>query len=254
MDKLSVAIITLNEERNIGRCLESVQAVADEIVVVDSFSTDDTSEICESYGVNFSTHPFEGHIEQKNYALSLCAHKHVLALDADEALSAELKESILNEKQSGFKNAYSMNRLTRYCGRWIRHGGWYPDKKIRLVNKEQASWGGTNPHDKLLTHRTIKPIHLEGDLLHYSINTIDEHIKVVHNFARLGAHALHKKGEKAPVLMEYLSPVYKFIQSYFFQLGLVEGKHGWHIAKYSAKSKYLKYKLLRELNQQAKTS
>jgi glycosyltransferase involved in cell wall biosynthesis len=248
MDKLSVAIITYNEGKNIRRCLESVSAVADEIVVVDSFSTDDTRLICEDFGVKFSTNPFEGHIQQKNHALTLCSHKHVLSLDADEALSKKLLDSILSEKAKGFKDAYCMNRLTNYCGKWIHFGGWYPDRKVRLVHKDKARWGGINPHDKLIPDKTVKPCRLKGDILHYSINSLDEHKKVVANFSGISAKALHDRGVKTSLSMVYLSPTFKFVQSYFFQLGFLEGVRGWHIARLSAKAKYLKYKKLRKLN------
>jgi glycosyltransferase involved in cell wall biosynthesis len=249
MDKLSVAIITLNEEKNIKRCLESVAAVADEIVVVDSFSTDNTKKICELFGVRFSTNPFAGHIEQKNHALRLCTHPHVLSLDADEALSEELIQSILLEKQKGFADAYRMNRRTNYCGKWIRFGGWYPDRKVRLVHQDKASWGGTNPHDKLVVAAGINVAQLKGDLLHYSINTVAEHKMVVANFSTISAKALHSSGKKSSALKVYLSPAFKFVQSFILQLGFLEGIQGWHIARLSSKSKYLKYKKLRQLNQ-----
>lgn len=117
---ISVVVITFNEERNIARCLESVRNVADEIVVVDSFSTDRTKEICLSFGCRFVEHPFEGHIEQKNYALTQAAHYHVLSLDADEALSPDLEQAVLAAKSNWQADAYSMNRLTNYCGKWIQ--------------------------------------------------------------------------------------------------------------------------------------
>ena len=132
---LSVVIITLNEEKNILRCLESVQEVADEIVVVGSGSTDQTQKIAEEIGVQWIEHPFEGHIEQKNFAMQQARFDWVLSLDADEALEASLQEEILAEKEKGFTGAYRFRRLNNYCGQWIRHGTWYPDKRIRLVDR-----------------------------------------------------------------------------------------------------------------------
>lgn len=140
--KLSAVIITYNEEDNIERCLESLEKTADEILVVDSFSSDRTAEICKSKGVEFIQHSFEGHIEQKNYALSRASNDYVLSLDADEALSDKLIQSIRAAKQNWSTNGYSVNRLTNYCGKWIRHCGWYPDKKIRLWDKRKGTWGG----------------------------------------------------------------------------------------------------------------
>ena len=135
MIKLSCAIITLNEERNVARCIESLAGIADEIVVIDSGSTDATEAICRSYGVKFIQHDFEGYVEQKNFAVSQCAFEYILSLDADELLSEELKESISEIKNNWDKDGYSFNRLTNYCGKWIRHCGWYPDRKLRLFKK-----------------------------------------------------------------------------------------------------------------------
>ena len=161
--KLSVVIITFNEEKNIARCLESVKDIADEIVVVDSFSKDKTEEICRGYGVKFIEHKFEGHIEQKNYASSQATYQHVLSLDADEALSDELKESIIKVKNDWNGYGYSMNRLTNYCGKWIHHCGWYPDTKIRLMDKSKGKWDGDNPHDQFIMQDNAEAIQLKGD-------------------------------------------------------------------------------------------
>ena len=148
-NKISAVIITFNEEDNIGRCLESIRNVADEIVVVDSFSSDRTEEICDQYKVVFLKHEFEGHKEQKNYALAQAKGDFILSLDADEALSPELDKSILEVKNSFISAGYKLNRLSNYQGSWIKHCGWYPDKKLRLVRRNSAKWFGENPHDRL---------------------------------------------------------------------------------------------------------
>src|SRR6476620_7997347 len=148
MIKLSVVIITFNEERNIGRCLKSVKEVADEIVVLDSFSKDKTREICESHGARFIQHAFDGHIQQKNRAITFAAYPHILSLDADEALDETLIDSIKKIKQNFTKDGYYLNRLTNYCGHWVRHCGWYPDRKLRLADSRKGHWTGVNPHDK----------------------------------------------------------------------------------------------------------
>ena len=147
--KLSAVIITLNEEKNIARCLDSLQGVADEIVVIDSFSTDDTEKICSAYGVRFIQHPFDGYIEQKNYGIQQAVYTHILSLDADEALSDELKQSIGHFKMHWHADGYSLNRLTNYCGHWIYHCGWYPDTKLRLWDKRYGQWAGENGMDAL---------------------------------------------------------------------------------------------------------
>ena len=147
---LSVVIITFNEEKNIERCLKSVAPIADEIVVVDSLSTDTTKDLCSKYNVRFISQAFLGYIEQKNFALQQASNNDVLSLDADEELSDELCRSIRSAKENNFPfDAYSMNRCSSFCGKWIKHGSWYPDKKTRLLDKTKGKWAGINPHDKL---------------------------------------------------------------------------------------------------------
>ncbi len=133
MTPISAVIITYNEEKNIGRCLESLQGIADDVVVVDSFSIDKTREICEAHGTRFVEHAFDGHIEQKNWAITQAKYPHVLSLDADECLSEELKKSILSAKENWTADGYSMNRLTSYCGTWIKHGNWYPLCEVEFI-------------------------------------------------------------------------------------------------------------------------
>jgi glycosyltransferase involved in cell wall biosynthesis len=248
--KISAVIITFNEEKNIERCLLSLQNVADEIFVVDSFSTDKTEEICTKYQVRFIKNHFEGHIQQKNFAMEQSKYKYVLSLDADEALDEELKKSILSAK-SNLENysAYSFNRLTNYCGQWIKHCGWYPDKKIRLWDKTKGKWGGINPHDSVIMNVEKNQIHhLKGDLLHYSYYTIDEHRIQSIKFARISAQADFERGKKTNLLLVYIKPIIKFIGDYFIRLGILDGKNGYVICKISAHAKYLKYLKLMQLN------
>ena len=251
MEKLSVSIITLNEEKNIRRCLESVVGIADEIVVVDSFSNDQTETICREFDVRFITHAFEGHIEQKSRAMELCQYDHILSLDADEALSDKLRQSILHEKENGFQaKVYRMNRLTNYCGSWIRHSGWYPDRKIRLIHRKYGYWGGANPHDQLIPVPQVKVKQLKGDLFHYSYYTTEDHYKQVEYFTTIGAYSYYKQGRKAPLTKVYLAPLGKFIRDYFFNLGFLDGRAGWQVCSISAKATFLKYKKLRDLHRQ----
>ena len=165
MIKLSSVIITLNEERNIGRCLDSLKGIADEIIVVDSGSTDRTEEICRSLGVKFIHHPFEGYTEQKNFAVGHCTFDYVLSLDADEALSEELKKSISAIKSKWNKDGYSFNRFTNYCGKWIKHCGWYPDRKLRLFKKNKGSWLGNKLHERFVLNDSGNSEFSKGDIL-----------------------------------------------------------------------------------------
>ncbi|MFI5164698.1 MAG: glycosyltransferase family 2 protein [Bacteroidia bacterium] len=255
MIQLSVVIITFNEEKNIARCLDSVQDIADDIVVVDSFSTDRTEEICRAKGARFVPHKFEGHIEQKNWAITQAKFPYVLSLDADEALSDELKRSILAVKNNWTKDGYYMNRLTNYCGKWIHHCGWYPDKKLRLWDSGKGKWGGVNPHDKYEMFEGDKATgFLKGDILHYSYYTREDHDKQIEYFTTISARTLHQQRKKAGPLNLILNPAAKFIKDYFFHLGFLDGYYGFVISRVSAHATYLKYKKLMQLSGQKKNT
>lgn len=246
---ISAVIITLNEEKNIGRCLESLKNVADEILVVDSFSTDTTAEICESYGVRFIQHPFAGHIEQKNYAVSLAEFDQVLSLDADEALSDQLVRSISTVKGSWSCDGYTFNRLTNYCGKWIRHSGWYPDEKLRLWNRRKGRWGGMNPHDHVFMDEGSHIRHLDGDLLHYSYHSIADHMVQINQFSDIAARAAFSQGRKANILRDILlNPFLTFFKKYIIKLAILDGYEGFLISIHTAYGKFLKYTKLKELN------
>lgn len=248
MIKLSVVIITFNEERNLERCIKSVLNIADEIVVVDSFSTDNTKEIALKYNCKFVEHKFEGHIEQKNFAITCASSPYILSLDADEALDETLKKEILNTKQNWTANGYTMNRLTNYCGTWIKHCGWYPDTKLRLWDSRLGHWTGINPHDeyKFKTPEcTIQK--LKGDILHYSYYTLEDHYKQVEYFTNISSNAYFKIGKKAYFYHLVFSPLVKFIQSYFIKLGFLDGAAGFTICRISAYAAWLKYYKLKKL-------
>ena len=247
MKKLSAVIITFNEEHNIERCITSLLPVADEIVVVDSFSKDKTEEICKRFNVVFIQHPFEGHIQQKNVALDAASHDLVLSLDADEALTPELAQSILNIKEKSEFEGYTFNRLTNYCGHWVKHCGWYPDAKIRLVNRKNARWTGTNPHDRLDLKDNLPHGHLKGDLLHYSYNTIEDHYKQIEYFGAIAAKELHSKGGTSNWFIILTKVIAQFIKSFFIKLGFLDGKTGFTISRLSAYATYRKYKILLNL-------
>jgi glycosyltransferase involved in cell wall biosynthesis len=245
---ISVVIITFNEERNIARCLDSVSTIADEVVVVDSFSTDATQEICVRKKVKFIEHNFEGHIGQKNFAIEQATHDCILSLDADEALSEELRQSVLEVKQNWQLDAYEMNRLTNYCGKWIRHTDWYPDRKTRLFDRRKAHWGGLNPHDRIIVATNARLGHLKGDILHYSYHSISQHIGQLNYFTDIGARIAfenHKKSGNAKILF---SPVVKFIKSYIIRRGFLDGYYGFIVCAISAFASFLKYVKLKELN------
>ena len=252
MPSLSVVIITYNEERNIGRCLESVKDIADEIVVLDSFSTDRTEEICRSYGVKFEQHKFDGHIEQKNRVITLASHPFILSLDADEAPDETLKKAILRVKENQQRDGYSMNRLTNYCGQWIRHCGWYPDTKLRLWDSRKGSWTGLNPHDRYELHDKNAPImHLEGNILHYSYYSVDEHYRQAEKFSTIAAQAAFRQGKKSGTLLAIIKCGAKFVRNYVINAGFLDGGYGYVICRISAYETWMKYIKLRDLNKAA---
>jgi glycosyltransferase involved in cell wall biosynthesis len=247
MEKISVVIITLNEERDIGRCLASVKAIADEIVVVDSFSTDITEEICKEYKTKFIQHKFENYISQKNWALEQTENDIVLSLDADEELSEELQTSILEVKNDFNIDGYTMNRLTRIGDKWIKHSGWYPDTKLRLFNRKKGRWTGLNPHDEFKYDQKASIRKLRGDLLHHSFYSFEELEKQTEKFAKLGAIAYYEKGKKSALFNVIASPTVRFIRDYFFNRGIFYGMMGLKVSLNNAKATYLKYKYLRYL-------
>lgn len=248
--KISAVIITFNEEKNIKRCLDSLIPVADELVVVDSFSSDQTESICRQYSnLRFIQRAFTGHIEQKNFALDAASNSIVLSLDADEALSDTLCESILQVKQNFTDDGYQFNRLSNYCGQWIRHGSWYPDTKLRLFNREKVRWTGINPHDKaeLLGDGTIT--HLKGDLLHYTYYTVAEHTKKLDYFSTLAAEAYFNKGKRANLFNLLINPSFAFFRDYILRAGFLDGYYGWLIARFTAGYTLQKYAKLRFMQQ-----
>lgn len=253
MAYLSVVIIALNEERNIGRCLQSVTGIADDVVVVDSGSTDRTEEICNQYGARFISHPWLGFVETKNFANSQAKYPDILSLDADEALSDKLRESVLKIKNEPILAAFSMNRLTNYCGKWIRHCGWYPDRKTRIFNRDHARWTGMVIHETLTVDQGIEVKHLEGDLLHYSYYSVAGHIAQANRFTDLTAEETFRKGKKANIAQIIFKPPIRFFRDYFFKLGLLDGYYGFIVCRISAQATFYKYIKLRQLNAAAQT-
>jgi glycosyltransferase involved in cell wall biosynthesis len=252
MNKLSVVIITFNEERNLERCLQSVQGVADEVVVVDSFSSDRTAHIAAQYNTRFIQLPWQGYALSKNAANNLAVNPWILSLDADEALSPSLRKSILQWKTTPGVDA-SFARLTNYCGSWIKHCGWYPDTKHRIFHKEQTYWGGLI-HERLIRHdnQESKPQLLAGDCLHYSYYNQEDHYKQAEKFVKLMAQDAVEKGRRFYYVMRWLSPVIKWIQMYVFKQGFMDGMAGWHVCRISAWAAYRKHVLGYEMQQKRK--
>lgn len=249
MIRLSVVIITFNEEKNIARCIDSVREVADEILVVDSFSTDQTKDICKEKGVRFIQNKFEGHIQQKNYAIDQSSFDHILSLDADEYLSPVLAKSILEVKNNWKSEAYEMNRLSSYGGRWMKLSAWYPDRKVRLWNKQYGRWGGDNPHDKVILAKHTTVTKLKGDLMHVAYENASDFLKKVQAysdiFAREKRFTLRSNSFKI-----FYKTVYTFFFNFFLKLGIAGGYEGAIISMSNTNYTFYKYAKLREANQQ----
>jgi glycosyltransferase involved in cell wall biosynthesis len=249
MDKITAVIITQDEERNIGRCLESLREVADEVVVVDSGSTDKTEEICRGYGVRFEHHEWAGYSGQKNYANSLATHPWLLSIDADEALSPELRSRLLQMKEAGFDTdtVYSFNRLANYCGRWIRHCGWYPDRCVRLWHAGTATWDGL-VHEELRYSKEVRHAVVEGDMWHYSYYTVDEHARRTVKYAAMAGEKAYGQGRRFNGSIG-MKVAWTFLRNYLFRLGFMDGKTGYVVCKMSAFYTLIKYAKLRELSE-----
>lgn len=247
MIRISGVIIAFNEEKNISRCIDSMREVCDEVVVVDSFSTDRTAEIALAKGVRVIEHRFRTHIDQKNFALSQAAYDHVLSLDADEYLSEELIQSIRAVKTSWKADAYRMNRLSSYGSKWIKHGAWYPDRKIRLWNRKIGVWGGENPHDRVILHRGVKVQQLRGDILHRAYRDAGESLQKIQRYSDIfAAEGLDEKSSSVPII--FLHTSFAFVKSYFVKRGFLDGFEGLMVAMGEANHVFYKYAKLLEAN------
>lgn len=244
--KLSVTIITLNEIANIQRAISSVK-FADEIIVVDSGSSDKTKEVAQELGAHVVQRAFMGYGQQKNFAASLCTGEWILNLDADEEVSPELRTSIekilkSTTSEENSVHLYRMARLTFFCGRPIHHGGWYPDYKARLYKKDKVTWTEPNVHEDLrLLHGGQIGI-LKGDLYHYSFPTVKSQVQTNIRYASLGAKDLVLRKNGKPFFYEMLlRPMTKFLECYVIKFGFLDGKRGLIIALNAAYSMFMKY-------------
>ncbi|WCO02987.1 glycosyltransferase family 2 protein [Psychroserpens ponticola] len=247
MIKLSGVIITFNEEKNIERCLQSLTNVVDEIIVVDSFSTDSTKHICLNYNVTFIEQKFLGYIEQKNFALEQASNDYIVSLDGDEALSETLQNSIANLKSNWQIDGYYCNRFNNFCGQWIKHSDWYPNKKLRVFDRRVAEWKGINPHDEIVLKNNRKSGQLKGDILHWTYQSYKEFNEKTEYFSTIAAQAYYDKGKKAPFYKILWNPFWAFFKAYFLRFGFLDGKNGFVISAQTGNITYLKYAKLRKL-------
>jgi glycosyltransferase involved in cell wall biosynthesis len=238
--KISACVISYNEEEKIEDCLKSLSSVADEIIIVDSLSTDKTVEIAKKYTDKIYAQKFLGHVEQKNLAVSKASNDWIISLDCDERLTSELCDSVLAVKdQLDRADAYKMARRTFYVYRWLNHC-WYPDSKIRLFNRKTAKWGGINPHDRVEVEGD-NIANLDGDILHYSFNSISEHIRTIDNFTEIGAREIIKRGKPVNLLSPWVRGFWTFLKLYIFKLGVLDGYAGLVVSVLSGFHVFVKY-------------
>ncbi|MDP4290606.1 MAG: glycosyltransferase family 2 protein [Bacteroidota bacterium] len=247
MTGISAVIITLNEEQNIGDCIDSLMDVADEIIVVDSWSSDHTPAICKEKGVRFYQYTWEGYGGTKNYANSLATFPLILSVDADEVVSKELKESIILVKSNPQHDFYKLNRRTNYCGHWMMHL-WYPDAKIRLFFKDKAAWDDATVHEELRVSPGGKVGYLKGDLYHYTCRSITQHMRTVHKYTSLKAIQANSVGKKASLVKIIVGPISKFFSEYLLKKGFLDGYYGFIACCISAIGSFIQYVKLHELN------
>ncbi|MEW6306168.1 MAG: glycosyltransferase family 2 protein [Verrucomicrobiota bacterium] len=244
---ISFCLITLNEQDNLPRCLRSCADLADEIVVVDSGSTDATEKIARDFGARWQHQDWLGYVGQKNLALSLASHDWVFSLDADEELSPELRDEVRAWKAGEpAATGYSMPRCVLYEGRWIRHGDWYPDRLVRLFRKARAKFAGGKVHERL---ELDGPVHeFEGELYHHSFKNAADHWARCEKYAHLWAETQHELGHTAGPLAPHTHAAFRWLRGYVLKRGFLDGPQGWRIAAFCAREVFLKYRLLRELN------
>lgn len=243
MSKISATIITFNEEAHIARCIESLRGIADEIIVVDSFSTDSTAEICEALGCKVVRRKMMGYGAQRQYATSLTSHNYVLSIDADEELSPALRASIARLKKDEFKHrGYSFTRLNFYCGTPVRHCGWYPDLQVRLFDKRYANWNLNDVEERVIFRDNVTPQRVDGDILHYRCSTEQEFKETETKHAALLARNLLHEGKHPGPVTPYLRGIRSFIRCYIMQGGALDGIAGTAIAKQRYHSTILAWK------------
>ena len=246
-EKISACITAGNEEKNIRRCLESVRWV-DEIIVVDSFSLDRTAEICKEYTKLVYEHKWLGYIGQKNLIKSLASNPWILFIDADEEISPELRDEILNEFSNGACanfDAYECPRMVKYLGKWIKHGDWYPDFKLRLFQKDKGLCGGQEPHDRTIVDGPVKQ--LQNNIYHYTYTDIGDQIATINNFSGISAKADYNEGRSLRISDLLFRPLFRFLRCYFLKLGFMDGLQGLIIACNVSYGVFVKYAKLWEL-------
>lgn len=248
---ISACVIAFNEETKIGRCLESVRW-CDEIVVVDSFSTDHTMDICRQYTDRVYQHAWLGYVGQRNFVRNLARHPWLLYIDADEEVSEGLRDEILARFDAGVGDTvgFEFPRMVYYLGRWIRHGEWYPDRKLRLFRKECGRTEGEEPHDRVVVHGRVE--RFRHPIWHYTYDSLEDHLNTMNRFSTIAARRRFVNGGRFCAADLLLHPPFRFLKAYVFRGGFLDGLHGFMIAAISAFASGMKYAKLWEMRRAAR--
>lgn len=248
MSHISATIITRNEEATIGECLRSLQGVADEIIVIDSFSTDRTVEICRAAGCMVRQRRFAGYGAQRQYATSLATHRYVLTIDADEVLSPSLRDTLMRLKDEGFAHrVYSLSRLNFYCGEPVRRCGWYPDRQIRLFDKRYAAWNLREVQEDVTFPDSVRPFELDGDILHYRCRTADEYSLTERRHAGIRGRVIAAHANRIGPVEPVIHGIKAFVACYICQGGIMDGPAGRAISAERYRSTLTAYRIARRI-------
>jgi len=245
---ISAVIITKNEEQHIARCIQSLLAITDDIIIIDSGSIDKTEAVCRAYPVTFEVKAWEGFSAAKNYGNRLAKYNYILSIDGDEELSAEMQAEITALMQVPKHVAYDLPFLTNFCGRWIRHGAWFPESHIRIFDKTKVQWEGYIHEKLIIPANSVIGKLKRGYIHHYTINNLHEYLEKINYYTTLHANEMHKKGKKASFVKLYIAPYFSFFRDYIVKRGFLDGRQGYTIAKQSANYVFVKYMKLKEMS------
>lgn len=243
---ISAVVISFNEARTIGQCVAALRKVCDEVIILDSASTDGTVEICEKLGAKVVQQAWLGYSQTKNLGNKMARHDWILSIDSDEILSEELIETLRKLKTAPGK-VYALDRVTEFDGKWVWHSGWYPEWKPRLFDRNHVEWQGDFVHETLRIPIDYQVVRLKGKLFHYSYKDADDHWRRLEKYARLGAEGQFAAGKKVTFVKRYLAPGFRFFKGFILKMGFLDGRTGWKICTREAAMVRRRYQILEEM-------
>lgn len=250
---VSAVIITKNEAHIIGKTLQSLQGITDDIIIVDSGSTDNTLDVCRQFNTTIIEPGWNGYGLNKNKGITAAKHDWILNLDADEVIDETARQSLLALLLMNNNEVFEFRYKNFFLNKWIKHGEWGTDKHIRLFNRTVIKWNEAAVHENLTINADTKITLLNGHILHYTVQSLAEYEQKTINYAKLNAQKYFEQGKKRNPVKQYISPVFSFLQNYLFRLGFLDGAAGFQIAKTTARYTFLKYAYLNEMIRQSKS-